>query len=72
MLLMRASSASALGLAPLARVVGHSSHAQELAHFTTAPSGAVCKLLQRVGWSTADVDLWEVNEAFAVVAIELM
>ena len=69
---MRASSASALGLAPLARVVGHGSHAQEPARFTTAPAGAVCKLLQRVGWSTADVGLWEVNEAFAVVAIELM
>jgi len=72
LLMMRASTASALGLSPLARVVGHSSHAQEPPRFTTAPAGAVRKLLKQVGWQTSDVDLWEVNEAFAVVALAAM
>ena len=72
LLMMRASTASALGLSPLARVVGHSSHAQEPPRFTTAPAGAVRKLLSQVGWQTSDVDLWEVNEAFAVVAMAAM
>ena len=72
LLMMRASTASALGLSPLARVVGHSSHAQEPPRFTTAPAGAVRKLLGQVGWQTSDVDLWEVNEAFAVVAMAAM
>ncbi len=72
LLMMRTSTASALGLSPLARVVGHSSHAQEPPRFTTAPAGAVRKLLSQVGWQTSDVDLWEVNEAFAVVAMAAM
>lgn len=72
LLLMRASTAKALGLTPLARVVGHAGHAQEPRRFTTAPAGAVRKLLENVEWQTADVDLWEINEAFAVVAMAAM
>lgn len=72
LLLMRASTASAMGLTPLARVVGHAGHAQEPRRFTTAPAGAVRKLLTQVGWQTNDVDLWEINEAFAVVAMAAM
>ena len=72
LLMMRASTASSLGLTPLARVVGHAGHAQEPPRFTTAPAGAVRKLLKQVGWQTTDVDLWEVNEAFAVVAMAAM
>ncbi|RZL03418.1 MAG: acetyl-CoA C-acyltransferase [Rubrivivax sp.] len=72
LLLMRASTAAAFGLTPLARVVGHAGHAQEPRRFTTAPAGAVRKLLAKVGWQTTDVDLWEVNEAFAVVAMAAM
>lgn len=72
LLMTRASTASATGLTPLARVVGHSSHAQEPARFTTAPAAAVRKLLKQVGWQATDVDLWEINEAFAVVAMAAM
>jgi len=72
LLLMRASTAKALGLTPLARVVGHAGHAQEPRRFTTAPAGAVRRLLANVGWQTSDVDLWEINEAFAVVAMAAM
>jgi acetyl-CoA C-acetyltransferase len=57
------------GHRPIARIVGHSIHAQEPRWFTTAPVGAVQKLLSRLGWSVADVDLWEINEAFAVVTM---
>ncbi|MDK3075830.1 thiolase family protein [Sedimentitalea sp. JM2-8] len=60
------------GAAIRARVVGHAGHAQEPALFTTAPVGAVQKLLDGIGWTVADVDLWEVNEAFAVVAMAFM
>ena len=67
--LMRMSQAEKRGLTPLAVVRGHTSHAAEPAWFTTAPVGAMEKLLGRVGWTTGDVDLWEVNEAFAVVAL---
>ncbi|NNF71127.1 MAG: acetyl-CoA C-acyltransferase, partial [Rhodobacteraceae bacterium] len=62
-----AAKAEAEGLAPRARILGHASHAQAPGLFTTAPIPAARKLLDRVGWSVADVDLWEVNEAFAVV-----
>ena len=55
-----------------ARMLGHASHAQEPGWFTTAPVGATHKLLDRVGWTVADVDLWEVNEAFAVVPMAFM
>ena len=60
------------GLKARARIVGHSSHAQEPGWFTTAPVPAAQKLLQRIGWSKDDVDLWEVNEAFAVVPMAFM
>jgi acetyl-CoA C-acetyltransferase len=60
------------GTAPRARIVGHASHAQAPGWFTTAPVPAAQKLLQRIGWSTGDVDLWEVNEAFAVVPMAFM
>jgi acetyl-CoA C-acetyltransferase len=57
---------------PLARILGHSAHAQEPGWFTTAPVTAIRKLLDKLGWSVADVDLFEVNEAFAVVAMAAM
>jgi len=70
--LMRQSQAEKRGLTPLARIVGCSSHAQEPPWFTTAPIGAVEKLFARTGWSRDDVDLFEVNEAFAVVTMAAM
>lgn len=70
--LMRESDALAQGLKPLARIVGHSSHAQEPAWFTTAPVGAIQKLLDRLNWTVGDVDLFEVNEAFACVTMAAM
>ena len=72
LVLMRASTAAVKGLKPLARIVGHATHAQEPNWFTTAPVFATQKLLQRIGWTVGDVDLWEVNEAFAVVPMALM
>ena len=72
LVMMRESTARKLGCKPLARVVGHSVFAQEPEWFTTAPVGASQKLLQQIGWSVKDVDLWEVNEAFAVVPMALM
>ncbi len=72
LVLMRASTAAAQGLKPLARIVGHATHAQEPNWFTTAPVFATQKLLQRIVWTVSDVDLWEVNEAFAVVPMALM
>jgi len=72
MVLMRESTATKFGCQPLARLVAHAVHAQEPAWFATAPVGSVHKVLARAGWSVADVDLWEVNEAFAVVAMALM
>ncbi|MBP9905751.1 MAG: acetyl-CoA C-acyltransferase [Rhodoferax sp.] len=72
MVLMRESTAAELGCKPLARIVAHAVHAQEPNWFATAPVGSVRKVLARAGWSVVDVDLWEVNEAFAVVAMALM
>lgn len=72
LVLMRASTAAAKGLKPLARIVGHATHAQEPNWFATAPVGATQKLLAKTGWSVGDVDLWEINEAFAVVPMALM
>ncbi len=72
LVLARASSAAQHGWTPLARIQGHSSHAQAPSRFATAPLGAVQKLLAQVGWSVAEVDLWEINEAFAVVPMALM
>ena len=68
----RASQAEALGLPIAARVVAHAAHAQAPADFSTAPVPAIRKALARAGWSPADVDLYEVNEAFAVVALIAM
>ncbi len=67
LVLMRESDARAAGLAVRARILGHASHAQAPARFPTAPVPAARKLLDRLGWAVGDVDLWEVNEAFAVV-----
>ncbi|MGB6099795.1 MAG: acetyl-CoA C-acyltransferase, partial [Comamonas sp.] len=72
LVLMRESTAKALGCTPLARIVAHATHAQEPNWFTTAPIGATEKALKKAGWSVGDVDLWEVNEAFAVVPMALM
>ena len=72
LVLMRQSTAQAQGLKPLARIVGHATHAQEPNWFTTAPVFATEKLLKKTGWAVDDVDLWEVNEAFAVVPMALM
>ncbi|BDT69236.1 acetyl-CoA acetyltransferase [Comamonadaceae bacterium OS-1] len=72
LVLARASTAAQLGLQPLARIQGHATFAQAPAWFSTAPLGAVQKLLAKVGWAVAEVDLWEINEAFAVVPMALM
>jgi acetyl-CoA C-acetyltransferase len=72
LVMMRASTAAKLGLKPLARIVSHAVHAQEPNWFATAPVGAVNKALAKAGWSVGEVDLWEVNEAFAVVPMALM
>ncbi len=65
--LMRASAAQAQGITVLARIVGHTTHAQAPEWFTTAPVGAIAALLKKVNWTIADVDLFEINEAFACV-----
>jgi acetyl-CoA C-acetyltransferase len=70
--LMTAEHARSHGLEPLARVIGHVTHSQTPEWFTTAPVGAIDRLLQRIGWSVDQVDLFEVNEAFAVVAMAPM
>ena len=70
--MMRQSTASEFGCQPLARVVAHAVHAQQPEWFSTAPVGSVRKVLDKAGWAVGDVDLWEVNEAFAVVPMALM
>jgi acetyl-CoA C-acetyltransferase len=72
LVMMRASTAAQLGCKPLAKIVSHAVHAQEPNWFATAPVGAVNKVLAKAGWAVKDVDLWEVNEAFAVVPMALM
>ena len=72
MVLMRRSMADKLGLQPIASIVGHATHSQEPQWFTTAPVGAIAKLYQKTGWDTGSVDLFEINEAFAVVAMAAM
>jgi acetyl-CoA C-acetyltransferase len=72
LVMMTENTAKRLGLKPLARIVAHAMHAQEPNWFTTAPVGATHKLLAKAGWKIGDVDLWEVNEAFAVVPMALM
>jgi acetyl-CoA C-acetyltransferase len=69
LILMRASQAEKLGLNPLARIAGHATHAQAPALFPTAPVGAMEKLFAKTGWTAAGVDLYEINEAFAVVTM---
>lgn len=69
LVLMRESEAAARGLKPMARIVAHSTHAQLPAEFTIAPIGAIEKALNKAGWSKDDVDLYEINEAFAVVSM---
>ncbi|PHR21325.1 MAG: acetyl-CoA C-acyltransferase [Sphingopyxis sp.] len=72
MVLTRASIAESKGLTPVARIVAHAAHAHAPSKFTTAPVAAIQKVLDKAGWSVADVDLWEVNEAFACVAMFAM
>jgi acetyl-CoA C-acetyltransferase len=72
LLLARAGAAAQAGLKPIARIVSHASHAREPEWFTIAPVGAIETALKRAGWKAADVDLYEVNEAFAVVTLAAM
>jgi acetyl-CoA C-acetyltransferase len=72
LVMMRRSAAEKRGLAPLATVVGHATHAQEPAWFTTAPVAAIRKLLEQATWKASQVDLYEINEAFAVVTMAAM
>lgn len=72
LVLMRESEAEKRGLTPLARIVDYTTHSQESSWFTTAPIGAMNKLFEKTGWSRDDVDLFEVNEAFAVVTMAAM
>ncbi len=72
LVLMRRSEAERRGLAPLATLLGHATHAQEPALFTTAPVGAIGKVLDKVRWTSREVDLYEINEAFAVVTMVAM
>ena len=69
LVLMRASKAAELGLKPIAKIVGHTTNAHTPALFPTAPVGAMQKMLAKAGWTVNDVDLWEINEAFAVVTM---
>jgi acetyl-CoA C-acetyltransferase len=70
--LTRESTAAEQGLKPIARIAASAAHAREPSEFTIAPAGAIEKVLKKAGWSVADVDLWEVNEAFACVAMFAM
>lgn len=72
LLLTREGVSAAQGLTPVARIVAHSAHAHEPSDFTTAPTPAIRKLIEKAGWSIDDVDLFEINEAFAVVAMIAM
>jgi len=72
LVLMRESEAARLGLKPVARIAGHAVHAQAPEWFSTAPAGAIEKVLKKTGWTAPSVDLWEVNEAFAAVTMAAM
>ena len=72
LVLMRESTAAKMGVKPIARIAGHAVHAQAPDWFTTAPVGAIEKVLQRAGWDAKSVNLWEVNEAFAAVTMAAM
>ena len=69
LVMMKLSQAQKRGLTPLCKVVAHATHAQKPAEFTVAPVGAMNKVLEKANWSIADVDLWEINEAFAMVTM---
>ncbi|PCC12851.1 thiolase family protein [Pseudoalteromonas sp. JB197] len=69
LILMSESKAKEQGLTPLCKIVAHSTHSQKPSEFTVAPVGAMNKVLEKAGWTTADVDLWEINEAFAMVTM---
>jgi acetyl-CoA C-acetyltransferase len=69
---MRVSEAEKIGAKPLALIAGHAGHAREPAQFTTAPIGAVNALLEKLVWRSSEVELYEINEAFAVVAMAAM
>jgi acetyl-CoA C-acetyltransferase len=72
LVLMRESDAARRGARPIARIVAHAVHAQAPEWFSTAPAGAIAKVLEKAGWTAASVDLWEINEAFAAVAMAAM
>ena len=72
LVLMRESTAAQLGAKPIARIVSHAVHAQAPEWFSTAPAGAIEKALKKAGWTAGQVDLWEVNEAFAAVTMAAM
>ena len=72
LILMRESEAKKRGVTPLAKIIGHSAFAHEPEWFTTAPVYATKNLMERIGWTKDDVDLFEINEAFAVVAMAAM
>jgi acetyl-CoA C-acetyltransferase len=72
LILMRRSEAEQRGIAPLASIIAHATHAQAPSQFATAPIGALRKLMDKTGWSVADIDLFEINEAFAVVTMAAM
>jgi acetyl-CoA C-acetyltransferase len=69
LVMMLESEAAKRGLTPMARIVAHSRHSQDPSEFTVAPIGAMNKLFEKTGWTTADVDLFEINEAFAMVTM---
>ncbi|HBA34269.1 MAG TPA: acetyl-CoA C-acetyltransferase, partial [Gammaproteobacteria bacterium] len=72
LVMTRLSVAEKMGITPIAKVLGHTTHAQEPAWFTTAPVYAIQSLLEKTGKSTSDIDLFEINEAFAVVTMAAM
>ncbi len=72
LVLMRESTATQMGVKPVARIVSHAVHAQAPEWFATAPAGAIAKALKKAGWTAGQVDLWEVNEAFAAVTMAAM
>jgi acetyl-CoA C-acetyltransferase len=72
LVLMRESEAAKRGARPIARIAAHAVHAQAPEWFSTAPAGAIAKVLKKTGWSAQSVDLWEVNEAFAAVTMAAM
>src|SRR5690606_13142635 len=72
LVLMRESTAKRVGAKPLAKIVAHATHSQEPEWFTTAPVGAIARLYEKTGWNSKSVDLYEINEAFAVVAMAAM